>query len=139
SEFSKDVPSEDGPIDALSGTDESLLAQAVPAIAPERPCSSSSSSARPPSKRYRVSPTPALLALVKLAVMAPTLHYVPIELLPPRKRTVGHDVAYEMSWKDLMKMITEAYCPRNEIHKLESELRNLTVKGTNVVGYTQRF
>ncbi|GKG59498.1 reverse transcriptase domain-containing protein, partial [Tanacetum coccineum] len=51
-------------------------------------------------------------------------------------RTVGHDAAYEMSWKDLMKMMTEAYCPRNEIQKLESELWNLTVKGTDVVGYT---
>ncbi|GKA40269.1 hypothetical protein Tco_0732862 [Tanacetum coccineum] len=50
-------------------------------------------------------------------------------------RTVGHDVAYEMLWKDLMKMMTKAYCPRNEIQKLESELWNLTVKGTNVVGY----
>ncbi|GJR69786.1 putative reverse transcriptase domain-containing protein [Tanacetum coccineum] len=54
-------------------------------------------------------------------------------------RTIGIDVAYEMSLKDLMKMMIEAYCPRNEIQKLESELWNLTVKGTNVAGYTQRF
>ncbi|GJZ26160.1 reverse transcriptase domain-containing protein [Tanacetum coccineum] len=54
-------------------------------------------------------------------------------------RTVRHDAAYDMSWKDFMKMVTEAYCPRNEIQKLESELWNLTVKGTDVVGYTQSF
>ncbi|GJU69807.1 reverse transcriptase domain-containing protein, partial [Tanacetum coccineum] len=54
-------------------------------------------------------------------------------------RTVRHDATYDMSWKDLMKMITEAYCPRNEIQKLEGELWNLTVKGTDVVGYIQRF
>nr|GEV37979.1 hypothetical protein [Tanacetum cinerariifolium] len=54
-------------------------------------------------------------------------------------RTVGHDATYEMSWKDLMKMMTEAYFPRNEIQKLENELGNLTVKDTDVVGYTQRF
>ncbi|GJU94514.1 reverse transcriptase domain-containing protein [Tanacetum coccineum] len=54
-------------------------------------------------------------------------------------RTVGHDAAYKMSWKDLKKMMTEAYCPRNEIQKLETKLWNLTVKGTDVVGYTQRF
>ncbi|GKB86982.1 retrovirus-related pol polyprotein from transposon 17.6 [Tanacetum coccineum] len=42
--------------------------------------------------------------------------------------TVGHDVAYEMTWKSLMKMMTEAYCLRNEIQKLENELWNLTVK-----------
>nr|GFB31735.1 putative reverse transcriptase domain-containing protein [Tanacetum cinerariifolium] len=46
-------------------------------------------------------------------------------------RTVGHDAAYEMSMKDLMKMTTKAYCPKNEIQKLESELWNLTVKGTD--------
>ncbi|GJW16314.1 putative reverse transcriptase domain-containing protein [Tanacetum coccineum] len=41
-------------------------------------------------------------------------------------RNVGHDAVYDMSWKDLMKMTTEAYCPRNEIQKVESELWNLT-------------
>ncbi|GKA00178.1 reverse transcriptase domain-containing protein [Tanacetum coccineum] len=54
-------------------------------------------------------------------------------------RTVGHDAAYGMSWKTLMKMITEAYCPRSEIKKLETELWNLTVKGTDVESYTQSF
>ncbi|GKA47107.1 hypothetical protein Tco_0739990 [Tanacetum coccineum] len=47
-------------------------------------------------------------------------------------RTVGHDAAYEMPWKTLMKKMTEAYCPRSEIKKLEIELWNLKVKGTNV-------
>ncbi|GKC21243.1 hypothetical protein Tco_1023393, partial [Tanacetum coccineum] len=40
---------------------------------------------------------------------------------------VGHDATYEMIWKSLMK-ITEAYCPRSEIKKLEIELWNMTVK-----------
>ncbi|GJU28374.1 putative reverse transcriptase domain-containing protein [Tanacetum coccineum] len=53
--------------------------------------------------------------------------------------TVGIDPAYEMSWKDLMKMMTDVYFPRNKIHKLENELWNLTVKGIDVAGYTQRF
>ncbi|GKE48319.1 reverse transcriptase domain-containing protein [Tanacetum coccineum] len=43
-------------------------------------------------------------------------------------RTVGHDAAYGMPWKTLMKMMTENYCPRNEIKKLEIELWNLVVK-----------
>ncbi|GKB48925.1 reverse transcriptase domain-containing protein [Tanacetum coccineum] len=54
-------------------------------------------------------------------------------------KTIGHDAAYEMTWQNLMKMMTEAYCPRNEIQKLENELWNLTVKRTDLVGYTQRF
>ncbi|GKB35485.1 reverse transcriptase domain-containing protein [Tanacetum coccineum] len=50
--------------------------------------------------------------------------------------TVGIDGAYEMSWKDLMKLMIEVYCPRNEIQKLENELWNLSVKGIDVTGYT---
>nr|GFD08454.1 putative reverse transcriptase domain-containing protein [Tanacetum cinerariifolium] len=52
---------------------------------------------------------------------------------------VGHEAAYDMSWKMLMKMMTDKYCPRNEIRKLEIELWELKVKGTNLATYTQRF
>nr|GFC65464.1 reverse transcriptase domain-containing protein [Tanacetum cinerariifolium] len=54
-------------------------------------------------------------------------------------RTVGHEAAYGMSWKTLMKMMTEKYCPRNEIRKLEMELWDLKVKGTDLASYTQRY
>nr|GEZ80208.1 hypothetical protein [Tanacetum cinerariifolium] len=53
--------------------------------------------------------------------------------------TVGHEAAYGMSWKTLMKMMTDKYCPRNEIRKLEMELWDLKVKGTDLTSYTQRF
>nr|GFC04256.1 hypothetical protein [Tanacetum cinerariifolium] len=39
----------------------------------------------------------------------------------------------------LMKMMTEKYCPRNEIRKLEMELWDLKVKGTDLESYTQRY
>ncbi|GKA42613.1 putative reverse transcriptase domain-containing protein [Tanacetum coccineum] len=42
------------------------------------------------------------------------------------KRTVRVDAAYAMMWKALMKIMTEVYCPRNEIQKMETELLNLT-------------
>ncbi|GJZ04762.1 reverse transcriptase domain-containing protein [Tanacetum coccineum] len=54
-------------------------------------------------------------------------------------RTVGYDAAYRMLWKTLMKMMTESYCPRSEIKKLETELWNLTMKSTDVKSYTYRF
>ncbi|GJR14516.1 putative reverse transcriptase domain-containing protein [Tanacetum coccineum] len=53
--------------------------------------------------------------------------------------TVSHDVAYAMTWADLGKKMTDKYCPRNDMKKLESELWNLKVKGTDVIGYNQRF
>ncbi|GKF09708.1 reverse transcriptase domain-containing protein [Tanacetum coccineum] len=52
---------------------------------------------------------------------------------------VNHDAAYAMTWADLRKKMTDKYCPRNEMKKLEAELWNLKVKGTDVIGYNQRF
>nr|GFB85504.1 hypothetical protein [Tanacetum cinerariifolium] len=53
--------------------------------------------------------------------------------------TVGHEVAYGMSWKTLLKKMTDKYCPRNEIKKLEMELWELKVKGTDLASYSQSF
>nr|GEU60111.1 reverse transcriptase domain-containing protein [Tanacetum cinerariifolium] len=46
--------------------------------------------------------------------------------------TIGLDVAYVMTWTNLIKKMIDTYCPRGEIKKLEVELWNLKVKGTNV-------
>ncbi|GJS14851.1 reverse transcriptase domain-containing protein [Tanacetum coccineum] len=54
-------------------------------------------------------------------------------------RTVGHDVAYAMTWTNLKRMMTDKYYLRGEINKLEVEMWNLKVKGTDVVSYNQRF
>ncbi|GJW95577.1 putative reverse transcriptase domain-containing protein [Tanacetum coccineum] len=37
-------------------------------------------------------------------------------------RTVGNDVAYAMTWTKLKKKMTDKYCPRTEIKKLEVKL-----------------
>ncbi|GJY22909.1 putative reverse transcriptase domain-containing protein [Tanacetum coccineum] len=55
------------------------------------------------------------------------------------KRTIGTEAAFAMSWRELMKLMAEVYCPRNEIQKIESELWNLTVKNNDLAAYTQRF
>ncbi|GKA71116.1 reverse transcriptase domain-containing protein [Tanacetum coccineum] len=54
-------------------------------------------------------------------------------------RTIGHDIAYAMTWTNLKEMMTDKYCLRGEIKKLEVEMWNLKVKCTDVVGYNQRF
>ncbi|GKC65712.1 reverse transcriptase domain-containing protein [Tanacetum coccineum] len=38
------------------------------------------------------------------------------------KRTVRVDATFVMMWRDLMKLMTKVYYPRNEIHKMETEL-----------------
>ncbi|GJU89405.1 reverse transcriptase domain-containing protein [Tanacetum coccineum] len=53
--------------------------------------------------------------------------------------TVSHEVAYGMTWKTLKKMMTDKYCLRGEIKKLEIKLWNLKVIGTDVLSYNQRF
>ncbi|GJY97393.1 putative reverse transcriptase domain-containing protein [Tanacetum coccineum] len=47
-------------------------------------------------------------------------------------KTAGHDVAYAMTWTNLKNKMTNKYCPRGEIKKLEVEMWNLKVKGTDV-------
>ncbi|GJR17482.1 putative reverse transcriptase domain-containing protein [Tanacetum coccineum] len=39
--------------------------------------------------------------------------------------TVSHDAAYAMTWADLRKKMTDKYCPRNKMKKLETKLWNL--------------
>ncbi|GJV35975.1 putative reverse transcriptase domain-containing protein [Tanacetum coccineum] len=48
-------------------------------------------------------------------------------------------VEYTMTWKTLKKMMTDKYCPRGKIKKLEVEMWNLKIKGTDVVSYNQHF
>ncbi|GKA69960.1 reverse transcriptase domain-containing protein [Tanacetum coccineum] len=55
------------------------------------------------------------------------------------KRTIRTEDAFCMSWGELMKLMTEVYCLRNEIQKMETELWNLTVKNNDLTAYTQRF
>ncbi|GKB41120.1 putative reverse transcriptase domain-containing protein [Tanacetum coccineum] len=68
-----------------------------------------------------------------------TIHLVALTWWNTHVKTVGHDVAYGMPWKTLMKMMTDKYYPRNEIKKLEMKIWDLKVKGTDLKSYTQRF
>nr|GEX64018.1 hypothetical protein [Tanacetum cinerariifolium] len=54
-----------------------------------------------------------------------------------QKRTVGTDAAFAMSWRELVKLRDEVYCPRNEIQRMESELqqppfKRYTIRDQNV-------
>ena len=48
-------------------------------------------------------------------------------------------VANAMSWEDLKILMLEEYCPRGEIQKLEHELWNLRMTGSDAIAYTARF
>nr|GEZ75022.1 hypothetical protein [Tanacetum cinerariifolium] len=54
-------------------------------------------------------------------------------------RIIGNDAAYVMTWIEMKKKMADKYCLRNEIKKIEVELWNLKVQGTDVTRYNQRF
>nr|GEW97334.1 DNA-binding protein HEXBP-like [Tanacetum cinerariifolium] len=58
-----------------------------------------------------------------------TLHSVTLTWWNTHVKTVGHNAAYGMPWKTLMKMMTDKYCPQNEIKKLEMEIWDLKNTG----------
>ncbi|GJW32341.1 reverse transcriptase domain-containing protein [Tanacetum coccineum] len=54
-------------------------------------------------------------------------------------RTVGIDAANAIPQSKFKLMLIKKYCPRSEVQKMETELWNLKLKGTNIVAYTQCF
>ncbi|GJY94982.1 putative reverse transcriptase domain-containing protein [Tanacetum coccineum] len=68
-----------------------------------------------------------------------TLHDVALTWWKSHVKTVGQDAAHSMPLNTLMKMMTTKYRPRNEIKKLEMEIWELQVKGTDLTSYTQHF
>nr|GFC48693.1 hypothetical protein [Tanacetum cinerariifolium] len=54
-------------------------------------------------------------------------------------KIVTLEVAQALPWKTLKKMMTDKYCPKGKIKKLETKLWELKTKGTDVIGYSRRF
>ncbi|GJY93535.1 putative reverse transcriptase domain-containing protein [Tanacetum coccineum] len=52
---------------------------------------------------------------------------------------LGLDVANQMGWTKMKKLMTAECCPAEELQRMENELWNLKVKEYNMVAYTQRF
>ncbi|GKB39357.1 reverse transcriptase domain-containing protein [Tanacetum coccineum] len=52
---------------------------------------------------------------------------------------IGIDQANQIAWTELKRLLTDKYCPRTEVKKMEDEFYNLTVKGNNLKTYVRRF
>ncbi|GJU40451.1 putative reverse transcriptase domain-containing protein [Tanacetum coccineum] len=52
---------------------------------------------------------------------------------------LGLDVANQMGWIEMKKLMTTEFCPVEELQRMKNELWNLKVKEYNMVAYTQRF
>ncbi|GJW87642.1 putative reverse transcriptase domain-containing protein [Tanacetum coccineum] len=56
-----------------------------------------------------------------------------------RTASMGIDAANSTLWTEVRKWMTEEFCPRSVLQRLEQELYNLKLKGTDIDGYTNRF
>ncbi|GKE59755.1 reverse transcriptase domain-containing protein [Tanacetum coccineum] len=52
---------------------------------------------------------------------------------------MGVDQANQIIWTELKRFLTNKYCPRTEVRKMEDELYNLTVNGNDLKPYVRRF
>ncbi|GJZ10354.1 reverse transcriptase domain-containing protein [Tanacetum coccineum] len=52
---------------------------------------------------------------------------------------MGIEQANRTTWTELKRLLTNKYCPRTEIRKMEDELYNLSVKGNDLKPYVRRF
>nr|GEV49833.1 putative reverse transcriptase domain-containing protein [Tanacetum cinerariifolium] len=70
--------------------------------------------------------------IVRIEMMMVTRMEEEIGTVMRGMETIGIDEAYKIPWKEMMKLMIDVYCPKKEIQKLENELWNLYVKGTDI-------
>ncbi|GJW83576.1 reverse transcriptase domain-containing protein [Tanacetum coccineum] len=52
---------------------------------------------------------------------------------------IGIEQANRITWTKLKRILTDKYCPRTEVKKMEDEFYNLAVKGNDLKTYIRRF
>nr|GFA80791.1 hypothetical protein [Tanacetum cinerariifolium] len=56
-----------------------------------------------------------------------------------RMKAMSIEAANNTPWSEVKKWMTEEFCPRSVIQRMEQELYNLRMKGMEIDGYTNRF
>nr|GEU88955.1 reverse transcriptase domain-containing protein [Tanacetum cinerariifolium] len=52
---------------------------------------------------------------------------------------IGVEQANKIGWTELKRLLTNKYCPRTEIKKMEDEFYNLVIKENDLMTYIRRF
>ncbi|GKD12850.1 reverse transcriptase domain-containing protein [Tanacetum coccineum] len=52
---------------------------------------------------------------------------------------IGIEQANRITWTELKRLLTNTYCPRTEVKKMEDEFYNMVVKGDDLKTYVRRF
>ncbi|GJZ97432.1 reverse transcriptase domain-containing protein [Tanacetum coccineum] len=52
---------------------------------------------------------------------------------------IGINQANQITWTELKRLLTDKYCPRTEVKKMDDEFYNLVMKGNDLKTYIRRF
>nr|GEX69506.1 putative reverse transcriptase domain-containing protein [Tanacetum cinerariifolium] len=75
----------------------------------------------------------------KVKFATATLHGQALTWWNSQVATLGHEVANARSWAEVKQMMTDEFCPTEEVQRLEDKLRHLKLRDMNIVAYTKRF
>nr|GEZ01442.1 putative reverse transcriptase domain-containing protein [Tanacetum cinerariifolium] len=68
-----------------------------------------------------------------------TLHGRALTWWNSQVATLGREVANGRPWSEVKQMMTDEFCPTEEVQRLEDELRHLKLRDMNIAAYTERF
>nr|GEV34645.1 putative reverse transcriptase domain-containing protein [Tanacetum cinerariifolium] len=75
----------------------------------------------------------------KVKVATGTLHGRALTWWNSQVATLGREVANGRPCTEVKQMMTDEFCPTEEVHRLEDELRHLKLRDMNIPAYTERF
>ncbi|GKB14609.1 putative reverse transcriptase domain-containing protein [Tanacetum coccineum] len=75
----------------------------------------------------------------KVTFATGTLTYDALSWWNSYAQPIGIKQANRTTWSELKRLLTNKYCPRTKIRKMEEELYNLIVKGNDLKPYVRRF
>ncbi|GJS65888.1 reverse transcriptase domain-containing protein [Tanacetum coccineum] len=80
------------------------------------------------AKEFPIS-SPDLITPPAILTLSPNAHAQPM----------GIEQANQITWTELKRLLTNKYCPRTKIKKMEDEFYGLTVNGSDLKTYIRRF
>nr|GEU47750.1 hypothetical protein [Tanacetum cinerariifolium] len=75
----------------------------------------------------------------KVKFATATLHGRALTCWNSHFATLGREVANERPWAEVKQMMTDEFCPTEEVQRLEDKLGHLKLRDMNIAAYTERF
>nr|GFB00461.1 putative reverse transcriptase domain-containing protein [Tanacetum cinerariifolium] len=75
----------------------------------------------------------------KVKFSTTTLHGRALTWWNSQVATLGREVANGKLWTEVKQMMTDEFCPTEEVQRLEDELRHFKLRDMNIAVYTERF